>query len=69
MRWRNSTITDPKAYVIIMVMITQYLAPTRSSMPIAIIVAVFTVNNLAAIALWTFIGDKLAQAFRKKRAT
>ncbi|MFT6483253.1 MAG: hypothetical protein ACJA2J_002474 [Candidatus Azotimanducaceae bacterium] len=47
-------------------MFTQYLAATSSIMPIAISLAVFTVSHLVAFALWTFNGDKFAQAFRKK---
>lgn len=59
-------LLNPKAYVIITLMFTQFLAPPAEgqAMVVLAITAVFTVNNLLAFSLWTWIGDRLAASFR-----
>ncbi|MEM1398254.1 MAG: LysE family translocator, partial [Pseudomonadota bacterium] len=59
-------ILNPKAYVIIALMFTQFINPTDPGqwMGVLIITTVFTVNNLVAFTLWTLIGDQIAGLFR-----
>lgn len=59
-------ILNPKAYVIIALMFSQFLTAAPSS-PLALIVlitTVFTLNNLLAFLTWTLIGDHIARRFR-----
>ncbi|MFD1510289.1 LysE family translocator [Lacimonas salitolerans] len=56
-------VLNPKAYVIIALMFTQFLH-TGAWAEVALITTVFTLNNLAAFALWTVAGDALARRFR-----
>lgn len=57
---------NPKAYVIIALMFTQFL--NTSSMGIVaqimVITTIFTLNNLVAFSIWTLIGDRIASLFR-----
>lgn len=59
-------ILNPKAYVIIALMFTQFLTPSdRGTLaPVLLITSVFTLNNLIAFSLWALIGDKIAGYFR-----
>lgn len=59
-------LLNPKAYVIITLMFTQFLAPTEQSTTAAVlrITTTFTLNNLIAFLIWTVIGDRLASLFR-----
>lgn len=59
-------ILNPKAYVIIALMFTQFLNPSESGWLVSIVVitSVFTLNNLIAFSIWTLIGDKIAEYFR-----
>ena len=62
-------ILNPKAYVIIALMFSQF---TNSSIDVnwmrAIwITAVFTLNNFVAFTLWAYAGDRLATQFRNPR--
>lgn len=59
-------LLNPKAYVIIALMFTQFVAhdgPGQWQM-VLIITTVFTLNNLVAFLLWTAAGDQLAMRFR-----
>lgn len=56
-------VLNPKAYVIITLMFTQFLH-TGAWAEVAVIATVFTLNNLAAFTLWTVAGDALAHWFR-----
>lgn len=62
-------LLNPKAYVIIALMFSQFLSPTDSHVLAAVllITTVFTLNNLVAFSTWTLIGDRLARAFRDDR--
>lgn len=56
-------LLNPKGYVIMVLMMTQFAAaasPTR----IAVIAVLFTLNNLVAFLVWALIGDRLARRFR-----
>ena len=59
-------ILNPKAYVIIALMFTQFLDQSGMGAPSAVllITTVFTLNNLVAFSLWALIGDKIAGFFR-----
>lgn len=57
---------NPKAYIIIVLMFTQFLGPSDSGRLVTVIVitTVFTFNNLIAFSIWTLAGDKIAGYFR-----
>ena len=55
---------NPKAYVIIALMFSQFLTKDSNTVEVAAIAAVFTFNNLIAFTIWTTIGDRLARTFR-----
>lgn len=61
-------LLNPKAYVIITLMFTQFL--TRFPLPpipaVLLIATVFTANNLLVFVLWTLAGDRLAARFRSR---
>lgn len=59
-------ILNPKAYVIIALMFTQFLGQSDIGLLAAVllITTVFTLNNLIAFAAWALIGDKIAGYFR-----
>jgi threonine/homoserine/homoserine lactone efflux protein len=62
-------VLNPKAYVIIALMFTQFL-PLDARRDLALllgITTVFTLNNLVAFTLWTLLGDGLARLFRTER--
>lgn len=58
-------LLNPKAYVIIALMFTQFLpeAGTVGGGPVMMITTVFTLNNLIAFTAWTVLGDRLAAVF------
>lgn len=57
---------NPKAYVIIALMFTQFLntSTTEIFAQIILITTIFTLNNLVAFSIWTLIGDRIASLFR-----
>lgn len=57
---------NPKAYVIMALMFTQFAAPDSATpwLLVLVITTVFTLNNLVAFLLWTAAGDWLAGHFR-----
>jgi threonine/homoserine/homoserine lactone efflux protein len=60
-------LLNPKAYVIIALMFSQFLS-RPDPVVVAWISTVFTLNNLAAFTLWTVAGDMLARQFRHEAA-
>jgi threonine/homoserine/homoserine lactone efflux protein len=62
-------VLNPKAYVIIALMFTQFLSPDAADFVwlLVIITTVFTLNNLVAFTLWTMLGDGMARLFRTER--
>ena len=59
-------LLNPKAYVIIALMFTQFLPVSDVSDPglVIWITTVFTLNNLLAFTVWTLAGDLLMRRFR-----
>ncbi len=61
-------LLNPKAYLIITLMFTQFLdgdGPGRAT-SVVWISALFTVNNFIAFLAWTVIGDRMAERFRNE---
>ncbi len=61
-------IFNPKAYLIISAMFTQFGAADAHSQLLLImwITTVFTLNNWIAFSLWTYAGDRLLRGFRNE---
>ncbi len=59
-------LLNPKAYVIIVLMFTQFLGLWNVGMWVSVllITSVFTLNNLFAFVIWTALGDAVAGYFR-----
>lgn len=58
---------NPKAYLIITLMFTQFTDQNGINIPLVLLITtVFTLNNLLAFSIWTFVGDRLAHTFRQK---
>lgn len=58
-------LLNPKAYVIIALMFTQFLDGDAGPalIPVIAITSIFTLNNLIAFSLWSVAGARLARAF------
>jgi threonine/homoserine/homoserine lactone efflux protein len=63
-------LLNPKAYLILALMFTQFLpVDTNSEIWLVLwITSVFTLNNLIAFTLWTVAGDVLMRRFRNERS-
>ncbi|MDF2231482.1 LysE family translocator [Albimonas sp. CAU 1670] len=62
---------NPKAYVIMALMFTQFAAQAQGADAwrlVLVIATVFTLNNLVAFLAWTAAGDRLARRFREDRS-
>ena len=59
-------LLNPKAYVIIALMFTQFLDQSKSGWlsEVILITTIFTLNNLLAFSLWALAGDRIADYFR-----
>ncbi len=58
-------LLNPKAYVIIALMFTQFLDPSREQLVAVLLIStVFTFNNLVAFSVWTLVGDRISLVFR-----
>jgi threonine/homoserine/homoserine lactone efflux protein len=59
-------VLNPKAYMIVLLMFTQFLGPSTHGYTTAVlwISLVFTLNNLIAFTAWTVVGDRLIARFR-----
>ncbi|MCB4456680.1 LysE family translocator [Leisingera sp. McT4-56] len=59
-------VLNPKAYVIIALMFSQFLEPDApgTAAPVLWITTVFTLNNLLAFTVWALAGGSLAKLFR-----
>jgi threonine/homoserine/homoserine lactone efflux protein len=62
-------ILNPKAYVIIALMFTQFLSLDAADFQtmLLVITTVFTLNNLLAFTAWTLLGNVLGRMFRTQR--
>ena len=56
-------LLNPKAYIIIALMFTQFGGGGHWQL-VVVITTVFTLNNLVAFLAWTAVGDQLALRFR-----
>ncbi len=56
---------NPKAYVIIALMFTQFLGTEVALTQVVLITTVFTLNNLFAFSLWTLVGAQMAALFQR----
>lgn len=63
-------VLNPKAYVIIALMFTQFLGQSDMGKLAAVLLisTVFTLNNLVAFCVWALIGDRIAVYFRTPRS-
>ncbi len=59
-------LLNPKAYLILALMFTQFLAPSEAGKIAAVlfIATIFTLNNMVAFTVWTLAGDRVAGQFR-----
>ncbi len=59
-------VLNPKAYVIMALMFTQFLDGSQAGQVAAVLViaTIFTLNNLLAFSLWALMGDAIAAGFR-----
>ena len=58
-------LMNPKAWVIIALMLSQFLRPEDDRLrQVLTITTIFTVNNLIAFSIYTMAGDRLARLFR-----
>ncbi len=58
-------LMNPKAWVIIALMLSQFLGPGEDRLrQVLTIATIFTVNNLIAFSLYTMAGDRFARLFR-----
>jgi threonine/homoserine/homoserine lactone efflux protein len=59
-------LLNPKAYVIILLMFTQFLTGSDAArfQETALITTIFTLNNMVAFVVWTILGDLIARRFR-----
>lgn len=63
-------LLNPKAYVIIALMFTQFLTNSdiNNFANVILITTVFTFNNLLAFSIWTLVGDQIASLFRSSES-
>lgn len=62
-------LTNPKAYLIITVMFSQFLGESEGQRVVLVLViaTIFTLNNMVAFTAWTLAGDRIAAGFRDAR--
>ncbi|ARE39540.1 Transporter, LysE family [Rhodovulum sp. P5] len=62
-------VLNPKAYLIIAMMFSQFLALPEVSRPLSVawITTVFTLNNFIAFLVWMILGDRISARFRNDR--
>lgn len=63
-------VFNPKAYLIIALMFTQFLPASAEDRAASVIwiATVFTLNNLVAFTVWTLLGDSMARLFSLDRS-
>ncbi|KIC36799.1 LysE family translocator [Leisingera sp. ANG-M7] len=59
-------VLNPKAYVIIALMFSQFLGPAEAPRlwPVLLITTIFTLNNLLAFSVWALAGGSIAKLFQ-----
>ena len=60
---------NPKAYIIIFLLFTQFLTISNPEkyFYLIVITSIFTINNFIAFSIWTILGDILLKKFRNPR--
>ena len=63
-------VLNPKAYVIIALMFTQFLGQSSQNLFVSVmlITTVFTLNNIIAFSVWALAGDQIAAHFRSSQS-
>lgn len=65
-------LLNPKAYVIMALMFSQFLPASAErnghGQEVLLITTVFTLNNLLAFVVWALIGDRIARLFRSEHS-
>ncbi len=63
-------LLNPKAYVIIALMFTQFLDESAEHrlVTVLLISTIFTANNLISFTIWAVLGDRLVRTFRSERS-
>jgi len=57
-------VLNPKAYVIIALMFSQFLPDGAGLSWVLVVTTIFTLNNLVAFTVWTMLGQVLSRLFR-----
>ncbi|WP_323765958.1 LysE family translocator [Marinovum sp.] len=58
-------LLNPKAYLIILLMFSQFIEPDRGAPGVLWIATVFTLNNLCAFLVWTLVGARIGARLRQ----
>ena len=61
-------VLNPKAYVIMTLMYSQFLAASADWIDVMWIAVIFTLNNFVAFLIWTMLGARIALHFRDGRS-
>ena len=57
-------LLNPKAYLIIGLMFTQFLRPGAGWLDVVVITVIFTINNFVAFVVWTLLGAAIANVLQ-----
>ena len=60
-------VLNPKAYVIITLMFSQFLPDGAGRASVLVVSTIFTLNNFVAFTVWTMLGQMLSRYFRSQR--
>lgn len=60
-------VLNPKAYVIIALMFSQFLPDGAGLARVLVVTTIFTLNNLVAFTVWTMLGQVLSRLFQTER--
>ncbi|SFS86352.1 Threonine/homoserine/homoserine lactone efflux protein [Sulfitobacter marinus] len=61
-------VLNPKAYVIMTLMYSQFLPASADWTDVVWIAVIFTLNNFVAFLIWTILGERIALHFRDGRS-
>lgn len=60
-------LLNPKAYIIIVLLFSQFLSPQHGMTNVLLITIIFTTNNFVAFLMWSIFGDVLMSRFRNEK--
>ena len=60
-------VLNPKAYVIIALMFSQFISAADASTKVIVVSAIFSLNNFVAFTLWTIVGDGMAKVLSSEK--